>query len=578
MRTEYCGKINLFYLQKEVTLYGWVNNHRNLGKMIFIDLRDREGILQIVFDMHNKKIFKLASILRKEFCVKVQGIVQKRDNKNKNSKMFTGEIEVLATYLKVINTSETLPLDNNHNNTEEMRLKYRYLDLRRPEMIDRLKKRAKIIRYVRDYMEKNNFFEIETPFLTKMTPEGARDYIIPSRIQKNKFFSLPQSPQIFKQLLMISGLDRYYQIVKCFRDEDLRSNRQPEFTQIDFEMSFVKTSEVRKIAEDIVRKLWSKIKNFDLGTFPILTYRESMLRYGCDNPDLRNPIEIIDLNLNFLELLKLKKDNQRLAAICVPKGKKISRKKLDNYEKIILESKSKNFGWIRKTSNLWKWFSKEKKIKVFSNYDILEKIITILNANDDDLIFLCIDNTEIVSDVLGTIRKKAGNELKISCGEWKPLWVINFPMFNFDENNKIYSVHHPFTAPYNKDIKEIKEKHKYIISDSYDMIINGNEVGGGSKRIHCQKIQKLVFDILNIKQEEQKEKFGFFLDALNFGTPPHAGFAFGLDRLIMLLTDTDNIRDVIAFPKTTSTSCLMTGAPSFIDNDFIKELSIQLLK
>lgn len=582
MRSHYCGSLNRTHVGESVTLSGWVHRVRNLGRFIFMQIRDREGIVQVFVDEKDEAVFKIASALRAEACVQIQGEVIARDESQINKEMATGEIEVLVKQILVYNNADVLPLDFNQNNTEEQRLKYRYLDLRRPEMAERLKTRAKITSFVRRYMDDNGFLDIETPMLTKATPEGARDYLVPSRVHKGKFYALPQSPQLFKQLLMMSGFDRYYQIVKCFRDEDLRADRQPEFTQIDVETTFMTAPEVRAMMEKMIRGLWLDRLNVDLGEFPQMTFAEAMRRFGSDKPDLRNPLELVDVadivkDVDFKVFSGPANDPEgRVAVIRVPNGLDVTRKQIDEYTQFVGIYGAKGLAWLKINDINAGLEGVQSPIAKFLTADVIKALFERTQAQTGDIIFFGADSEKVVTDAMGALRLKVGRDLGLTdLSAWKPLWVVDFPMFEKDDEGNWSAMHHPFTAPKDLSPEALKADPKSAVANAYDMVINGYEVGGGSVRIFDPKMQQTVFGILGINEEEQREKFGFLLDALKFGTPPHAGLAFGLDRLTMLITGTENIRDVIAFPKTTAAACLMTDAPSFGNPKALEELAIK---
>ncbi|TMP42435.1 aspartate--tRNA ligase [Pseudoalteromonas citrea] len=585
MRSIYCGNLNKSHVGEEVELCGWINKRRDLGGLIFIDLRDREGLVQVVFDPEVEGLMDTANTLRQEFCVQVKGTVRARPDSQVNKDMATGEVEILGTGLIIINRSEPLPLDFNQQNSEERRLKYRYLDLRRLEMSDRIKLRAKASSFVRRFLDGNDFLDIETPVLTKATPEGARDYLVPSRVHKGSFYALPQSPQLFKQLLMMSGFDRYYQIVKCFRDEDLRADRQPEFTQIDLETSFMSSDQVRAMTERLVTEMWQELLDVDLGAFPVMAYSEAMRRFGSDKPDLRNPMELIDVadlvkDVEFKVLAAPANDEKgRVAVLTVPGGAKLSRKQIDEYTKFVGIYGAKGLAWMKVNDRDAGIEGVQSPIAKFLNEEVINGLLERTNAQTGDILLFGADKRNVVNEAMGALRLKVGLDLELTdLNKWAPLWVVDFPMFEEDDEGTLHAVHHPFTAPKDITAQALESAPAGAISDAYDMVINGYEVGGGSVRIHTADMQEAAFRILGIEEQEQQDKFGFLLDALKYGTPPHAGLAFGLDRLVMLLCGTDNIRDVIAFPKTTQASCLLTDAPSLANPDSLKELAIAVAK
>lgn len=583
MRTDYCGKINASYIGQEVTLCGWVNKRRDLGGLIFIDLRDREGLMQVVFDPDLPEVQALANTLRAEFCIKLTGTVRARPEGQVNKQMNTGEVEILGTGLEIFNKSAVLPLDWNQENSEEQRLRYRYLDLRRPVMSNKLQFRAKVTAAVRRYLEGEGFLDIETPILTKATPEGARDYLVPSRTHKGEFFALPQSPQLFKQLLMMSGMDRYYQIVKCFRDEDLRADRQPEFTQIDIETTFLGADGVMAITEGLIRDLFKQMLDVDLGDFPQMTYAEAMKRYGSDKPDLRNPLELTDVadllaNVDF-KVFSGPANNPkgRVAAIRVPGGASLSRKQIDEYTKFVGIYGAKGLAWVKVNEKANGLEGLQSPILKFLNAEIVSEILARTGAEDGDILLFGADNATVVTEAMGALRLKLGEDFELLEGEWRPLWVVDFPMFE-EADGQLHALHHPFTAPRDLTPEQLAEAPATALSDAYDMVLNGVELGGGSVRIHDQTMQSAVFSILGIDKEEAELKFGFLLEALRYGAPPHAGLAFGLDRLVMLMTGATSIRDVMAFPKTTTAACPLTDAPSPANPQQLADLAIATVK
>jgi len=578
MRSNFCGELNKTNLNEEVILCGWVNRRRDHGGVIFLDLRDKKGLAQIVVNPETAETFKLAETIRNEFVIKVTGKVLARDNEMINKKIPTGEIEVLADKIEILNASKPIPFQlDSMETSEEVRLKYRYLDLRRDEMQQRLRLRSKVTHFMRDFMDKNDFLDIETPFLTKATPEGARDYLVPSRTHEGSFFALPQSPQLFKQLLMMSGFERYYQIVKCFRDEDLRADRQPEFTQLDVETSFMNEEEITSLMEEMVRGLFKEVGSIDLPKkFPTITYDDAISLYGVDRPDLRIPLKLVDVN----EIMKdvefkvfsgpANSDKGRVAALKVPGGATISRKQIDDYTKFVSIYGAKGLAYIKINDD-----GPSSPIIKFLGDDVTQQVIDLTEAKKGDIIFFGADKSKIVNEALGSLREKLAKDLNLFDKEWAPIWVIDFPMFDVSDDGSLNAIHHPFTAP-SVDTKTLLENPEKSLSRAYDLVINGSEVGGGSIRIHKSEMQKTVLKLLGIEDEEAREKFGFLLDALDYGCPPHGGIAFGLDRLVMTLSKTDSIRDVIAFPKTQTAACLLTDAPSSVSKSQLKELNIKV--
>jgi aspartyl-tRNA synthetase len=584
MRSIYCGDVGAKEEGQEVTVAGWVHRRRDHGGVIFIDLRDREGLVQVVFNPEKKEIFTEAERIRSEYVLSVKGTVRIRPDGTKNPNMKTGEIEIIASELNTLNDSLTPPFHHDENASEEVRLKYRYLDLRRESMLHNLRLRHRVTQALREFLDKNGFVDIETPMLTRATPEGARDYIVPSRTHQGKFFALPQSPQIFKQLLMMSGFDQYYQIVRCFRDEDLRADRQPEFTQLDIEMSFVDQQSVMNKMQDLIRYVFDQVMNISLPeVFPVMPYAEAMKRFGSDKPDLRIPMELVDLS-DIMKEVEFKvfsgpaKDKDgRVAALAVPGGSSLSRKEIDDYTSFVARYGAKGLAYIKIEDISKKKDGMQSPILKFLPDEVIDELVNRVDINDGDIIFFGADKENIVNDALGALRVRIGKDLNLLEEGWQPLWVTDFPMFEKDKNsNNWTSLHHPFTAPSIDDAEELENNPGKVLSKAYDMVLNGSEIGGGSIRIHNKKMQAKVFQLLNISDAEAQEKFGFLLQALEYGCPPHGGIAFGLDRIIMLLSGAESIRDVIAFPKTQTASCPLTDAPGEVSSEQLKETGIRL--
>ena len=584
MRSNYCGALNASFIDQEVTLCGWVDRRRDHGGVIFIDLRDRDGIVQVVFDSDCKD-FALADKVRSEYVLRVKGRVRARSAATVNPNMGTGEVEVYGLEVSILNESETPPFPLSEHSTvgEDVRLKYRYMDLRRDEMQQKLRLRSKVTNVIRNFLDDNGFLDIETPILTRATPEGARDYLVPSRTHDGKFFALPQSPQLFKQLLMVSGFDRYYQIAKCFRYEDRRADRQPEFTQIDIETSFMSEEQVMTITEKMIRQLFKNIKGVELGEFPRMPFAECMDKYGSDKPDLRLPMQLVEIkdllkNIDFKVFAGPANDPKcRVTALKIDGGASISRKQIDGYTKFVSIYGAKGLAWI-KVNEIEKGVEGlQSPIIKFLGDEVTMNVMARVGAKNGDIVFFGADTSKVVSEALGALRCKLGEDLNLYTCEWAPMWVVDFPMFEELDGGNWTALHHPFTAP-SCSAEELAANPGAALSQAYDMVLNGTELGGGSVRIHKQDMQTNVFEILGISFEEQREKFGFLLDALKYGCPPHAGLAFGLDRLIMLMTASESIRDVIAFPKTQSAACVLTDAPGRVDNTQLRELNIRLRK
>jgi aspartyl-tRNA synthetase len=584
MRTHYCGQINEAQIGQTVTLAGWVHRRRDHGGVIFIDLRDREGLVQIVCDPDAPALFAEAEKLRNEFVVRITGLVRARPAGTANANLASGKVEVLAREIELLNRSEPLPFQLDENVSEEVRLKYRYLDLRRDVMARRLRLRHKVTRAMRAYLDDAGFIDIETPMLTKATPEGARDYLVPSRTHAGKFFALPQSPQIFKQLLMIAGFDRYYQIARCFRDEDLRADRQPDFTQLDIETSFLSQEDIMQLMEGLVRHIFKVAIGVELpNPFPRVSYAEAMRRYGSDKPDLRIALELVDVadlvaDCDFKVFAGPAKDPAgRVAALRVPGGGALSRKEIDDYTAYVARYGAKGLAYIKIVERAKGREGLNAPILKFLPDAAIAGILERTDAADGDLIFFGADSAKVVGDALGALRLKVGQDRGLVAEGWRPLWVVDFPMFEWDADEKRWNaMHHPFTSPKDLDPAVLRANPGGAIAKAYDMVLNGSEIGGGSVRIYREDLQSTVFDMLGIDPEEARRKFGFLLDALKFGAPPHGGIAFGLDRLVMLMSGADSIRDVIAFPKTQTAACPLTDAPTEVSEKQLRELHIRI--
>lgn len=590
MRSHYCGLVNETLIDQTITVAGWVHRRRDHGGVIFLDLRDREGLLQVVIDPDTPEAFAIANAARSEFLLKITGRVRARYAGTENPNMTSGNVELLGKEIEQLAKSETPPFQLNDgftNISEELRLKYRFLDMRRPEMQERMKFRAKATSVIRRYLDEHGFLDVETPVLTRATPEGARDYLVPSRTHQGEFFALPQSPQLFKQLLMVAGFDRYYQIAKCFRDEDLRADRQPEFTQVDIETSFLSDDEIMDIAEGLTKQLFKTMLNVEFDTFPRMTYNDAMRDYASDKPDLRIPLKLIDVadimkNVEFKVFSTPAQDPKgRVVALRIPNGGEMSRKQIDEYTKFVGIYGAKGLAYIKvnDVSEINNGVDKESGLQspIIKNMtdDVLLELINRTNAQNGDIIFFGADKAKIVNDAMGALRVKIGTDLDMMTCQWAPLWVVDFPMFEETEDGKWTSVHHPFTRP-KGTVDEMKNSPETALSIAYDMVLNGTEIGGGSLRINTLDMQKAVFEALGISETEAEEKFSFLLNALKYGAPPHGGLAFGLDRLIMLMVGANSIREVIAFPKTKTAECPLTDAPAAVDSKQLRDLGIRV--
>ena len=582
MRSHYCGELTADMIGAEVALCGWVHRRRDHGGVIFIDLRDREGLAQVVYDPDRADSFAVAETLRNEFVIRITGRVRRRPEGTVNPNLPTGEVEVLGHTLEILNKARTPPFQlDDENVQDDIRLRYRYVDLRREDMQENIKLRSRVTRAIRDYLEQHGFLDIETPVLTRATPEGARDYLVPSRTQRGGFFALPQSPQLFKQLLMMSGMDRYYQIVRCFRDEDLRADRQPEFTQLDMEMSFVDEDDVTGLVEDMIRTLFRQVKGIELADpFPRMTYHETMQRYGTDRPDLRNPLELVEVG-DLMEQVEFKvfsgpanQANGRVAALRLPGGNTLTRKEIDDYTAYVGKYGARGLAYIKINDMEKGDAGLQSPILKFLPGETVQAVLQRTGAQTGDLVFFGADKARTVNDSLGALRAALAEDLGLLQGDWAPLWVVDFPLFEYNDVVQRWdSLHHPFTAP--QASEQDSDLHESL-SRAYDLVLNGMELGGGSIRIHDPEMQLKVLELLGINEEQAREKFGFLIDALSYGCPPHGGIAFGLDRIVMIMAGAKGIRDVIAFPKTQTASCLLTSAPAAASPEQLRELGIRL--